>query len=188
MAETPSDATQLLSALGVQGERAAVDLFPLVYDELRQLAGRQFEREANGHTLQPTALVHEAWLRLVNEKGEHWANPAYFFAAAAEAMRRILVEHARRQGGPARGGDRSRLPLEHAEHIEETDTIDWLEFDDALQALAALDARAAEVVRLRAYAGLEVERAAEVLGVSPATVKREWAYARAWLRERWSAE
>jgi RNA polymerase sigma factor (TIGR02999 family) len=188
MPDTPSDATQLLSALGVRDGRASVELFPLVYDELRQIAGRQFEREANGHTLQPTALVHEAWLRLVNEKGERWADPAYFFAAAAEAMRRILVEHARRNRGPVRGGDRLRLPLEDAERIEGTDAIDWLVFDDALQALAAQDARAAEVVRLRAYAGLEVERAAEVLGVSPATVKREWAYARAWLRERWSAD
>lgn len=178
-----SDATLLLRAAGGDVCSAA-DRFPAVYAELRRLAEVQFAGEGAGHTLQPTALVNEAWLRLLDERGEKWTNPAYFFAAAAEAMRRILIEHARRRGRKVRGGGLARLALDGVDAASDADEPDWDGFDEALTALGVQDARAAQVVRLRVYAGLGVHGTAEALGVSPATVKREWSYARAWLRDR----
>lgn len=194
MAHTPSDATVLLRALG-SGEEpppgappgqdggAKGRVFEGLYGQLRRLAEQQLSSERPGHTLQPTALVHEAWLRLADEQGPQWERPAYFFSAAAEAMRRVLIEHARRRGRPKHGGGLARLPLESFEPAAPV-AADWVAFDDGLAALAREDARAAEVVRLRVYAGLGVERVAETLDVSTATVKREWAYGRAWMRER----
>ncbi|MFM9996157.1 MAG: ECF-type sigma factor [Phycisphaerales bacterium] len=179
----------LLRAVGAGDSRAADRLFPVVYDELRRLAERQFAGEGAGHTLQPTALVHEAYLRLTKDAGAKWDDPAYFFACAAQAMRRILVEHARRKGRPKHGGDHVRLSLDGpgVDGVEPKDrdgVTDWPGFDEALEALRLQDARAAEVVTLRVYAGLGVAVVAQLLGVSRATVKREWAYARAWLTDR----
>jgi RNA polymerase sigma factor (TIGR02999 family) len=159
-------------------------IFPLVYRELRAMAARQFARESPGHTLQPTALVHEAWLRLTEGSGSHWSEPRYFFAAAAEAMRRILIERARTKGRPVRAAWRARVPLDMVDLAASPEQADWSGFDEALRGLAEVDADAAEVVRLRVYAGLEVRQAAAALGVSEATVKREWRYARAWLGHR----
>lgn len=179
-----SDATLLLRAAAGGDAYAATDRFPAVYAELRRLAEAQFAGEGAGHTLQPTALVNEAWLRLLDEHGEKWTNPAYFFAAAAEAMRRILIEHARRKGRKVHGGGLTRLPLDSVDAASDPGDADWDDFDEALTALGAQDSRAAQVVRLRVYAGLGVHGTAEALGISPATVKREWSYARAWLRDR----
>jgi RNA polymerase sigma factor (TIGR02999 family) len=174
--------TQILHAI-TQGDPAAADqLLPLVYDELRQLAAQKLAHEAPGQTLQPTALVHEAYLRLVGEGQEpHWDSRGHFFAAAAEAMRRILVENARRKGSQKHGGDRERadfdLNLLAAPEIRE----DLLALDEALNQLAAADPEAARLVQLRYFAGLTLAEAAQVLGVSARTADRLWAYARAWL-------
>ena len=158
-------------------------LFPVVYDELRRLAERHLRRERPGHTLQPTALVHEAYLRLTEARRIDWSDRAAFFGAAATTMRRILVNHARDRGAQKRGGGAAPRPLDEALDVP-TDAPDdaLLAVDEALTALAALDPRQARVVELRYFAGLSVEETAEVLGVSPATVKREWSTAKAWLR------
>jgi RNA polymerase sigma factor (TIGR02999 family) len=161
-------------------------LLPLVYDELRQLAARRLARESPGHTLQATALVHEAYLRIVGpETGKPWDGRGHFFAVAAEAMRRILIENARRKRRLKHGGGRVRVPLD-LDHIaaQKPDKYldDLLAFDLALSKLADADVRAAELVKLRYYAGLTIPQAAEVLGVSPRTADLSWAYARAWLK------
>jgi RNA polymerase sigma factor (TIGR02999 family) len=175
-----------LDALGRGEEQAARDLLPLVYDELRQLAARRLARESPGQTLQATALVHEAYLRIVGpETGKPWDGRGHFFAVAAEAMRRILIENARRKRRLKHGGGRVRVPLD-LDHIaaQKPDKYldDLLAFDLALSKLADADVRAAELVKLRYYAGLTIPQAAEVLGVSPRTADLSWAYARAWLK------
>jgi RNA polymerase sigma factor (TIGR02999 family) len=177
-----TEVTQILDALAHGDPSAASQLLPLVYDELRQLAAQKLSHEASGQTLQPTALVHEAYLRLVGEGEEtHWDSRGHFFAAAAEAMRRILVENARRKGSHKRGGDRDRadfdLNLLAAPELRE----DLLALDEALTKLAAADAQAAQLVQLRYFAGLTLAEAAQVLGVSARTAARLWAYARSWL-------
>src|SRR6516162_1289853 len=167
-----SAVTRLLAAAAAGGRRAAADLLPLVYDELRKLAAARMAAEAPGHTLDATALVHEAYLRLVGD--QHFDGRGHFFAAAAEAMRRILVDNARRKKLPKHGGGRRRIDLNEAPRV--------LEQDDALRRLSAEDATAVEIVRLRLFAGLSVEEAADVLGLARATAYRHWAFARAWLR------
>ncbi len=177
-----NDVSQLLNAI-VQGDpHAASQLLPLVYDELRRLAARHLAQEPAGQTLEATALVHEAYLRLVgSDAGPQWQGRRHFFAAAARAMRHILVDHARRKRALKRGGDCQRLPLERAEPAAPEPREDLLALNEALDGLAAVDPVKAELVQLRYFAGLSGDEAAAVLGISPATADRYWAYARAWL-------
>lgn len=156
-------------------------LLTLVYDELRSLAAAQLRDERKGHTLQPTALVHEAYLRLVGQTEINWQSKAHFFAVAATAIRRVLVDHARRANAAKRGGNFQRTILEFA-HIETTpDPVDLSELDRALEKLSKTDERKSRVVELRYFAGLSIPETAEVLGVSHATIERDWRFARAWL-------
>ncbi|QDU21948.1 ECF-type sigma factor [Urbifossiella limnaea] len=179
-----SDVTRLLDAAAAGDRRAAGDLLPLVYDELRKLAAARMAAESPDHTLQPTALVHEAYLRLVGPADAlRWDNRGHFFAAAAEAMRRILVEAARRKGAEKHGGDRRRVELTDVPAAPEVDGDRLLALDAALTRLAAEDPVAARVVELRHFAGVSVEDAAAALGLSRATAYRHWTYARAWLKD-----
>jgi len=176
-----SEVTRILSAVAQGDPHAASQLLPLVYDELRQLAAQKLVHETPGQTLQPTALVHEAYLRLVGEgEGVHWDNRGHFFAAAAEAMRRILVENARRKQAGKHGGGRRRLPLAEF-HLVSESPEDLLDLDDALTRFAAEEPAKAQLVGLRFFAGLSTPEAAAALGVSVATAERWWAYARTWL-------
>jgi RNA polymerase sigma factor (TIGR02999 family) len=159
-------------------------LLPLVYDHLRQIAARRMAGERKDHTLQPTALVHEAYLRLLGSEPLAWSSKAHFYGAAAEAMRRILVEHARARGRVKRGGGRGRVTADLAQLVTEDDPATLLAVDDAICRLEEVDARAGSVVRLRLYAGLPLPEVAEALGVPLRTVEREWTYARAFLYER----
>jgi RNA polymerase sigma factor (TIGR02999 family) len=177
-----ADVTHILSSIEQGDPRAAGQLLPLVYDELRKLAAERMAAEKLGQTLQATALVHEAYLRLVDaERAQHWNSRGHFFAAAAEAMRRILVENARRKQSRKRGGDRARLDLDQfaAATSERLDEV--LDIDAALTRLADADPQAAELVKLRYFAGLSIPQAAAALGVSPRSADFLWAYARAWL-------
>jgi RNA polymerase sigma factor (TIGR02999 family) len=180
-----SDITHLLDALGTGDPNAAAQLLPLIYDELRGLASRRLAHEAPGQTLQATALVHEAYLRLVGDRSTtSWDSSGHFFAAAAEAMRRILVENARRKRRLKRGGGMTRLPLEEAELLAPEPREDVLALDEALTELAVMDRAAAELVQLRYFGSLSIPDAARVLGVSQRTAERLWTFARAWLWER----
>jgi RNA polymerase sigma factor (TIGR02999 family) len=177
--------TDLLTAVSNGDPHAADRLLPLVYDELRRLAAQRLAHEAPGQTLQPTALVHEAYLRLVGRGDEqHWDGRGHFFAAAAEAMRRILVENARRKHRLKRGGGRQRVDLADVEAATGAPGDDLVALDDALKMLATEDPQKAELVKLRYFAGLSVEDAGRCLGISRATADRWWAYARAWLFDR----
>jgi RNA polymerase sigma factor (TIGR02999 family) len=177
-----SDVTRLLEAIQHGDARAGENLLPLVYAELRQLARAKMARELPGHTLQATALVHEAWLRLGDARFE---SRAHFFGAAAEAMRRILVERARRKSRAKRGGGAEHLDVDDIEIAMPTpDEDDLLAVHEALDKLAALDPRKAELVKLRYFAGLSFDEVAEVLGISVPTANRDWAYARAWLHQQ----
>jgi len=175
-----SDVTRLLESAAAGDRQAAADLFPLVYDELRKFAAARMAEERPGQTLQPTALVHEAYMRLVGD--QRFDGRGHFFAAAAEAMRRILVEAARRKGRAKRGGDQKRVDLGDYEVTAGSPAEDILAVDEALTQLAAEDPEAARVVQLHFFAGLSVEEAAEALGISRATAYRQWNFARAWLR------
>jgi len=163
--------------------RAASDLLPLIYQELRRLAAAKMTSETPAHTLQPTALVHEAWLRLSNSDQQTWQNRAHFFGAAAEAMRRILIESARRKRARRHGGGQQRLDIDEIEIAVETAGDELLAVNDALEKLAKEDEQKAELVKLRYFGGLSFEESAEVLKVSVPTAKRWWAYSRAWLFE-----
>jgi RNA polymerase sigma factor (TIGR02999 family) len=177
-----SDVTQLLDAAARGDRQAAADLLPLVYDELRKLAAARMADESPGHTLQPTALVHEAYLRLISRgDDQRWDGRRHFFAAAAEAMRRILIESARRKHGPQRGGDFARHDLDPDKPAAADAHPRLLALDEALDRLAAIEPRAAEVVKLRYFAGLTIAEAASVLSISPRMADADWAYARAWL-------
>ena len=177
-----SDVTVLLDAAAAGDRQAAADLLPLVYEELRKLAVARMAGESPGHTLQPTALVHEAYLRLVGRgDANRWDGRGHFFAAAAEAMRRILIESARRKHGPERGGDFTRQDLAPDQPAPLGPSPRLLALDEALNRLATIEPRAAEVVKLRYFAGLTVTEAAAVLGISPRTADSDWVYARAWL-------
>ncbi len=178
-----SDLTRLIDAAATGDRRAAAQLMPLVYDELRALAAARLAAEPTGQTLQPTALVHEAYLRLVGEQdAARWDGRGHFFAAAAEAMRRILVENARRKKRDRHGGGLRRVDLDGREPVAAADPDSLLAFDDALASLAAEDEAAAAVARLHVFAGMSVEEAAAALGTSRATAYRQWTYARAYLR------
>jgi RNA polymerase sigma factor (TIGR02999 family) len=178
-----SDVTRILSAIK-QGDPSAADqLVPLVYDELRQLAERKLAHEHDSQMLQATALVHEAYLRLVDVDGSpHWNGRGHFFAAAAEAMRRILIEQARHRRSAKAGGGRRRSPLSVVEPTIEGPSIDLLALDEALEKLAAKEPRKAALVKLRFFAGLTNQQAADALGISASTADDDWAYAKSWLR------
>jgi RNA polymerase sigma factor (TIGR02999 family) len=181
------DVTRILLAWGEGDAGAAERLFPLVYDELRQIAGRYMRRERAGHTLQPTALVNEAYLRLVDQTRVRWQNRAQFFGVAATMMRRILVNHARERAAHKRGGGARRQPLSEIDLSAPEHAAELLALDEALDRLAARDERKARVVELRYFGGLENEEAAEVLGVSEKTVRDDWKLARSWLYRELSA-
>jgi RNA polymerase sigma factor (TIGR02999 family) len=176
-----NDVTLILQSIERGDPQAAEELLPLVYEELRKLAAVRMSQEALGHTLQPTALVHEAWLRLVGGTGQNWNSRNHFFMAAAQAMRRILIERARQKSRLKRGGDQQRVPLETLEIASDADSETLLLVEEAMQGLAKADALKARLVELRFFTGLSLLEAAQVLGVSEPTAKRYWAYARAWL-------
>jgi RNA polymerase sigma factor (TIGR02999 family) len=177
-----SEVTRILSAIEQGDPRAAGQLLPLVYDQLRQLAAAKLAHEQPGQTLQPTALVHEAYLRLVDvDQAQHWSSRGHFFAACAEAMRRILVENARRKRSQRQGGTYSRCELRDGDRVEIPLHDELIDLDDALTRLGSDDPQAAELVKLRVFAGMTIEEVAQITGTSPRTVKRSWAWARAWL-------
>ena len=180
--------TQLLLAWS-DGDRAALDaLLPLVYDELHRLAHAYLRRERANHTLQPTALVNEAYLRLVEQQTVHWQNRAQFFGIAANLMRQILVDHARQRAAEKRGGpDQQRLSLTQAERVVNQTEVDVLALNEALDRLAEFDTQQGRIVELKFFAGLTIEEIVEVTGLSHATVERDWKLARAWLRRELSA-
>jgi RNA polymerase sigma factor (TIGR02999 family) len=182
-----SDATRLINAAAAGDPRAAADLLPLLYGELRKLAAARLAAEPVGHTLQPTALVHEAYLRLVGDERPHdWNGRGHFFAAAAEAMRRILVEAARRKGRHRHGGNRRRVELDEAAGFELDPDDDLLDLDEVLTRLEAIDAPAAAVVKLRYFAGLSMPETAAALGLPLRTAERNWTFARTWLHRELS--
>ena len=176
-----SDITRILSAVEQGDAGAAHQLLPLVYDELRKLAAQKMAHERPGQTLDATALVHEAYLRLLGSSDQDWDGRRHFFAAAAEAMRRILIESARRRQRIRHGGDRQRLDLDNVDLAIDAPVDELLVINEALDELARSDANAAELVKLRYFAGMTVEQAAETLGIPARTAYRNWAYARAWL-------
>jgi RNA polymerase sigma factor (TIGR02999 family) len=181
-----ADVTRLLDAAASGDRQAAAELLPLVYDELRQLAAARMAAEAPGNTLQPTALVHEAYLRLVGDRRFH--DRHHFFRVAAEGMRRVLIDRARQKQRGKRGGDRHRVPLSEAEPAAEPPSEELLTLDEALDRLASIDPVKAELVTLRYFAGLSEKDAAAALGISRATASRYWTYARAWLIDAAGAE
>lgn len=176
-----TEITQVLQAIGQGDGRASEELLPLVYDELRRLAAARMAQEAAGQTLQPTALVHEAWLRLVGDGDRTWQNRAHFFGAAAEAMRRILIENARRKSRLKRGGNRQRLNIDDLELAATTPDDKVLLIDEALEKLQVEDPEKARVVVLKFFGGLTNQEVAEGMGVNERTIERHWAYAKAWL-------
>jgi RNA polymerase sigma factor (TIGR02999 family) len=183
-----TEVTRILSAIEQGDPQAAAQLLPLVYEELRRLAADKMAKEKPGQTLQATALVHEAYLRLVasgdasSPRARQWKSSRHFFAAAAEAMRHILVDRARRKGSAKRGGDRARVEFDEAHFAAAQDSDEVLAVDEALAGLAQADPLAAELVKLRYFAGLSIPEAAKSLDISPRSADRLWAYARAWLR------
>lgn len=177
-----SEVTRILDRVQQGDARAAEELLPLVYEELRKLATHKMAGEASGQTLQPTALVHEAWLRLAGEEKERWAGRAQFFSAAAEAMRRILIERARRRHALKRGGDAEHEPLEESRLALAASTDEMLAVHEALDQLAAEDPQAADLVKLRYFAGMSMPEAAAALDMPQRSAERLWTFARAWLR------
>jgi len=180
------DATQLLSAMEAGDPKASGELLPLVYEELRQLAARNMAHEASGHTLQPTALVHEAWVRLVRSPDQTWQNRAHFFRTAAQCMRRILVDHARRKQQIRHGGGQERVSMDDLDVAGDHDGQRLLQVNEALDRLAVQDPSKAEIVKLRFFGGLENREIAEIMGVSERTVDRAWRFAKAWLLTEFS--
>lgn len=178
------EVTRIINAIESGDVRAADELLPLVYKELRQLAAQRMSKEKPGQTLQATALVHEAYLRLVGGEEQRWSGRGHFFGAAAEAMRRILIENARRKQSLKHGGNRKRLDLNEAVLTDDEDTPseDLIALDEALEKLSQKDKLKAELVKLRYFAGLTIEQAANILGISRSTADEHWAYARSWLR------
>ena len=189
MGDEPSpDATQLLADLHAGDRRAADRLLPLVYEEFRRLAGRYMRQERADHTLDPTALVHEVYLKLIEQHRVTWKGRTHFHAVAAQAMRRILIDHARRHKRQKRGGVRHRVVLSKNIPISPNHDEDLIALDEAMEKLAALDSRQAKVVELRFFGGLTVEEVAKVLDVSKRTVEGDWQFARAWLKRALSIE
>lgn len=187
MSTSPHVVTRLLVDWGNGDQQALEKLTPLVYQELKRLAARYLRRERREHTLQSTALVHEAWLRLIDQKQVQWQNRAQFFGIAAEMIRRILIDHARNRQAAKRGDGAIKLSLDDALATPNRRDLELVALDDALHDLAKLDPQQGRLVELRFFAGLSIEESAEVLGVSPATVKREWTTAKAWLYRELSA-
>jgi RNA polymerase sigma factor (TIGR02999 family) len=182
--ENEANVTQLLKEWSAGEARALDELMPLVYDELRRQAARFVRKERAGHTLQTTALIHEAYLKLIDQRNVEWQNRAHFFAIAATAMRRILVDYARERNREKRGGALENLPLDEALQISANEkSVDLVALDEALTRLAELDQRQARIVELRYFSGLDNDETAAVLGVSNATVRRDWSFAKAWLRQ-----
>ncbi len=188
MSSTMQDVTQLLVAWNQGNQDALENLLPVVYDELRKLARSYLRRERVNHTLQSTALVHEAYLRLIDQKQVNWQNRAHFFGIAAQMMRRILVNHAVAKQTEKRGGEIQKLSLDDAVSFAQEREVDLIALDDALKALETLDPQQSRIVELRFFGGLSIEETAEVLTISPATVKREWATAKLWLHRQISRE
>lgn len=182
MMPQPEEVTILLKAMTSGDENAPEKLLPIIYNDLRRLAGAYLSNERKDHTLQPTALVHEAYIRLVDWENVSWQNRAHFFAVAAQVMRRILVDHARGKKAEKRGGFGQLLSLDEAVSFQEKKDVDLVALDDALNELEKSDPRQAKIVELRFFGGLTIEETAEALRISPATVKNEWAFAKAWLR------
>ena len=178
-----SDVTRMLDRAQAGDPRAAEELLPLVYEELRKMAAHKMANEAAGHTLQPTALVHEAWLRIAGSGQQHWNSRGHFFCAAAEAMRRILIEGARRKQSQQRGGQWQRIELDESHLALQRPASELLDINCALDKLAREDKSAADLVKLRYFVGLTLPEAAEALNISPRTANRLWAYARSWLRQ-----
>lgn len=183
-----SDITLMLDAISTGRRQASEELLPLVYEELRRLAAARMAREAAGHTLQPTALVHEAWMRLVGDGNQTWQNRAHFFGAAAEAMRRILIERARRKSRLKHGSGQSLLDLADFDLAEAMPDEKILLVDEALQQLKAEDPEKAQIVMLKFFAGLTNDQVSEILNVNERTVRRQWNFARAWLFDRIAGE
>ncbi len=184
-----SEVTRILDALAQNDPHAAAQLLPLVYDELRRLAAQKLAHEPAGHTLQPTALVHEAYLRLVGDRdAAHWDGRGHFFAAAAEAMRRILIDDTRRRRAEKRGGGRQRQELDPSAVAAPAASEELLALDEALTRLAAVEPQVGRLVELRYFGGLTIKEAAALLGVAPRTADGYWAYARAWLRAELQGE
>lgn len=181
MSPAPQRVTQLLIGWSGGDKEALDQLVPLVYDELRRQASRYLRRERPGHTLQTTALINEAYLRLIDQKSVHWQNRAQFFGIAAQLMRRILVDHARGKHRTKRGGSAVRVSLSEATAVTKNSDIDFVELDEALNRLAEIDPQQSKIVELRFFSGLNVEETAAALNISPATVKRDWSVAKAWL-------
>ena len=184
-----SDVTRVLARIESGDQQASEDLLPLVYDELCKLAAARMASEPSDHTLQPTALVHEAYMRLVDvADAQQWKGRGHFFSAAAEAMRRILIERARRKGTLRAGRDIHRVDIEQVEPTSDSPNIDIFALSEALDALEKHDPRKAELVKLRYFAGMSVRAAAETLGIAPSTAIADWAYAKGWLRLRMSGD
>ena len=177
----PTDVTMLLNAWSDGNQNALDELMPVVYQELRKLARSYLRAERPEHTLQPTALVNEAYLRLVDQKNVRWENRRHFFGIAAQLMRRILVDHARKRQSEKRGGGEALIPFEDAKGVP-VKAWDLVALDDALKDFATIDPRSAKIVELRQFGGLSIDETADVLEISPATVKRDWTLAKAWLR------
>ncbi len=188
MSDEPDASTENMGKAGSTGDRAVSRLMPVVYDELRRLARHYLRRERPGRSMQATALVNEAYLRLKKDKQQAWQNRAHFMAIAATCMRRILVERARARNAAKRGGEMARISLGDNVAVSAEESLDVLALDEALTKLAALDQEQARLVELRFFAGLSIEETADALGVSPATVKRGWAMARAWLKREMEKE
>ena len=182
-----SEVTRILTAIEQGDGKASEELLPLVYNELRRMAAHKMASEPAGHTLQPTALVHEAWLKLVAPPAQSWQNRAHFFGAAAEAMRRLLIARARRKGRQRRGSGAAHLDVDELEIASPAPDDQLLALNEALDRYVLLEPQQAELVKLRYFVGLKIPEAAEVLGISEATAKRWWAYARAWLFDEISA-
>lgn len=181
---SPQNVTKMLRDWRNGDQEALEKLIPVVYDELRRQAAGYLRRERTGHTLQTTALIHEAYLRLINQQNIEWQNRAHFYAIAARLMRQILVDHARNRQAAKRGGSDIRVPLEEAVAISSGENVDLVALDEALTRLAKIDSQQSRIVELRYFSGLSVEETAEVVGVSSRTVRRDWNVAKAWLRQQ----
>ncbi len=175
------EVTQMLADWSNGNQQALNSLLPLVYDEMRRIASRYLRRERVGHTLQTTALVHEAYLRLIDQQQVNWQSRAHFYGIAAQMMRRILIDHAREQQADKRGGGMPKIAIDEALDAAEEKEVDLIALDDALNTLAKLDEQQSRIVELRFFGGLTIEETAAVLHISPATIKREWVMAKAWL-------
>jgi RNA polymerase sigma-70 factor (ECF subfamily) len=183
MDSDPDNVSRLLREWSDGNEQALEEMLPLIYDELRRLAHNFLYRERPGHTLQTTALVHEAYLKLIDQRDPHWQNRAHFFAIAAQAMRRILIDSARKHVAEKRGGGGQKLSLAEIATISPEPNTNLLALDEALNRLAEIDSQQSRIIELRYFGGLTIEETAEVIRLSPATIKREWTMARAWLHQ-----